>query len=105
MSKKKMKVSSFFERSNEHLSPEAQKRADSKAKEIISLLKLAETRKKLGIKQVDVEGFKQADVSKIENRSDIKLSTLIEYLDSLGLSIKITGIDENNEEYEILKAN
>lgn len=34
--------------------------------------------------------FTQSSVSKIEKRKDIKISTLIDYLDSLGMGLQIT---------------
>ena len=73
--------------------------------EIVAFLKLAEARKKMGLRQIDIEGFTQAEVSKIENRPDIKLSTLIDYLKSIGMGVKIVGVsDDDHEEFEILKA-
>jgi hypothetical protein len=101
--KKNKKYKDFFESSDSYMNPESAKRADKKAEDVISFLKLAEARKKMGLRQIDLEGFSQADVSKIENRSDIKLSTLIDYMQSIGMGIKISGLGEENEEFEILK--
>jgi len=48
----------------------------------------------------------QINSSKIENRSDIRLSTLIDYMKSIGMGIKIMGIPKNDDEdeFEILTA-
>lgn len=43
--------------------PEHVKRADDHAKQ-------------MGLRQIDVHGFSQAEISKIENRADIKLAAL-----------------------------
>jgi hypothetical protein len=52
-------------------------------------IKLSRLREKQGIKQSDVKLFTQTAVSKLENRKDIRISTLIDYLDSLGLGLEI----------------
>lgn len=107
MNKKKLKkYPSFFEHSAKVMPRESVERADRQAKEIISFLKLAEARHRMGLRQTDIKGFSQADISKIENRTDIKLSTLIEYMRSIGLGIKIVGIpsDKKQDEFLILKA-
>lgn len=80
------------------------KRAIERGEQIVTFLRLAEARKKMGLRQVDIDGFSQTEVSKIENRADIKLSTLIDYMQSLGMGLKIVGIpaDSEDEEFEIL---
>lgn len=40
--------------------------------------------------------FTQSSVSKIEKRKDIKISTLIDYLDSLGMGLQITTYPKVN---------
>jgi predicted XRE-type DNA-binding protein len=52
-------------------------------------IKLSRLREKHSIKQSEVSNFTQTAVSKLENRKDIKISTLIEYLDSLGMGLEI----------------
>lgn len=102
---KNKKNNNFFEHAQSVMPPEKFKRALDRGDEIVAFLKLAEARKKMGLRQVDIEGFTQAEVSKIENRPDIKLSTLIDYLKSIGMGVKIVGItDEDSEEFEILRA-
>ena len=102
MSKKK---NDFFDNARSIIPPEKFKRAMDRGDEIVAFLKLAEARKKMGLRQIDIEGFTQAEVSKIENRPDIKLSTLIDYLKSIGMGVKIVGVsDDDHEEFEILKA-
>jgi F420-0:gamma-glutamyl ligase len=66
-------------------------------------LKLKAIREKYGVKQGDVVNFTQTAVSKLENRKDIRISTLIEYLESLGMGLEIAALPrDKNAEREIL---
>jgi transcriptional regulator with XRE-family HTH domain len=65
------------------------KRAHLAAEGEILAIRLAELRTRRGIKQTDMAGFSQTAVSKLERRKDMKLSTLIEYLDDLGMGLEI----------------
>ena len=106
MSKQKIKYKDFFESAKEVMPPDKFKRAVERGEEIVAFLRLAEARKKMGLRQVDVDGYTQDEISKIENRSDIKLSTLIDYMKSIGMGVRILGIPQNDdeEEFEILTA-
>ena len=52
-------------------------------------IRLAQLREERNIKQSEMSNFTQSSVSKIEKRKDIKISTLIDYLDSLGMGLEI----------------
>jgi transcriptional regulator with XRE-family HTH domain len=67
--------------------------------------KLRFLRGKYGLKQDGLAGFTQTAVSKLERRKDIKVSTLIEYLDGLGLGLEIVALpkDENAEREVLLR--
>jgi len=66
-------------------------------------IKLKALRGKYGIKQEDVSQFTQTAVSKLERRKDIKISTLIDYLDSLGFGLEITAMQKGtNAAREVL---
>ncbi|MGP1438999.1 MAG: XRE family transcriptional regulator [Treponema sp.] len=52
-------------------------------------IKLAKIREEQNLKQNEVSNFTQSSVSRLEKRKDIKLSTLIEYIDSIGLGLEI----------------
>jgi transcriptional regulator with XRE-family HTH domain len=52
-------------------------------------IKLGQLREKRGLKQNEVENFSQTSVSRLEKRRDIKISTLVEYLNSLGMGLEI----------------
>jgi transcriptional regulator with XRE-family HTH domain len=65
-------------------------------------IKLAMLREKYGVKQSEIENFTQTAVSKLENRKDIRISTLIDYLDSLGMGLEITAYPKNSTKKELL---
>ncbi len=89
------------------LSKDRIENAQSEAGKEILQIRLAEIREKLGIRQEDIKSFSQSSVSKLESRKDMKISTLIEYLGNLGLSIEIKVYPKNkkkkNEEIVLLK--
>ena len=55
-------------------------------------IKLKALRGKYGIKQEELDRFSQTAVSKLERRKDIKISTLIDYLESLGMGLEIAAL-------------
>lgn len=74
-------------------SPERQQRIKEEARHLVkqyeSLLAL---RKELGLTQDDVAeamGTTQVNISKLENRQDVKLSTLKKYVEALGYDMEI----------------
>jgi transcriptional regulator with XRE-family HTH domain len=52
-------------------------------------IKLGQLRGKRGLKQNEISNFSQTSVSRLEKRRDMKISTLIEYLNSLGMALEI----------------
>ena len=64
-------------------------KAHKEAEQEIFHIRLKELRKKMNIKQEDIESFSQSSISKLESRKDMKISTLLEYLESIGLGIEI----------------
>ncbi len=71
------------------MSAESVKRAHIRAEQEIMTIRLAQLREEQNIKQSEMSNFSQASVSKIERRKDIKISTLIDYLDSPGMGLEI----------------
>ena len=59
-------------------------------------------REKYGVKQSEITNFTQTSVSKLENSKDIRISTLIDYLDSLGIGLEIVVYQKNSTEKELL---
>jgi hypothetical protein len=71
------------------MSPESVQRARMKAEQEILAIKLGQLREKRGLKQNEIDNFSQTSVSRLEKRRDIKISTLVEYLNSLGMGLEI----------------
>ncbi len=76
-------------------SPESQAYIAKRSQEIVEeVLSLSEVRQLVGRTQVELSeelNINQQNVSKIENRTDIKLSTLRGYIESLGGKLDITA--------------
>ncbi len=72
-----------------NMSPESVRRAHIKAEQDIMTIRLAQLREEQNVKQSEMANFTQSSVSKIEKRKDIRISTLIDYLDSLGMGLEI----------------
>ncbi len=60
-------------------------------------IKLKELRGKYGIRQTDMPTFSQTAISKLERRKDLKISTLIDYLESLGFGLEITALQKGKK--------
>ncbi|MCL1813948.1 MAG: helix-turn-helix transcriptional regulator [Treponema sp.] len=74
------------------IKPEVLAKARKLCEQELLNIRLKELRDKCGIKQVDVANFSQTAVSKLERRKDIRISTLIDYLDSLGMGLEIAAL-------------
>lgn len=84
------------------------KRAFEEAEKEILQIRLSNIREKLGIRQEDIRSFTQSGVSKLEARKDMKVSTLVEYLHDLGLTVEIKAYSQDRsskkkEEFILLK--
>ena len=90
------------------LSDKRVKKAHKEAENEIIKIRLSALREKQGLRQEDIKSFTQSSVSKLESRNDMKISTLVEYLNNLGLGIEIKAYPKKNtkknEEILILKA-
>lgn len=89
------------------MKPESIRRAKIKAEQDIMTIRLAKLREERNIKQSEMGNFTQSSISKIERRKDIKISTLIDYLDSLGMGLEIIAYSKScgvpDEEKILLK--
>lgn len=83
-------------------------KAQEKADNILFKIKLSDLRKQMGFTQNDVKAFSQPSLSKIEMRSDLKISTLKDYLKSIGLTLEIKAISKvkthKNKEFVLLRS-
>lgn len=69
---------------------------------------LQEIRKHKNITQEDIAnllGIKQENVSRMERREDIRLSTLTDYIEALGGKINISAVFPDNNEIQINTSN
>jgi transcriptional regulator with XRE-family HTH domain len=98
MAKKTHPLSELDARMNPAVLEKARKMAQEESLNI----RLAMLREKYGVKQSEVTNFTQTAVSKLENRKDIRISTLIDYLNSLGMSLEISAYPKNSTEKEVL---
>lgn len=71
------------------MSAESIARSDEMYERELLMLNLAELREKYNMKQTDIKGFSQPAISRIEGRSDIKLSTLVKYVSQMDLEMEI----------------
>lgn len=77
-------------------------RSKNKARKEILQIRLAELRKLRQLTQSQVKGFTQVDVSRLEKRDDMKLSTLIKYVRGLGADLEIKArLKDQDEEEEV----
>ena len=78
------------------MSPESVARSRIMAEQEILTIKLGQLREKLGVKQDEFNNFSQTSISRLEKRKDIRISTLIEYLNNLGMDLEIKTFPKNN---------
>ena len=71
------------------MSDESIARSDGIYEQELLMLNLAELREQYNVKQTDIKGFSQPAISRIEGRTDIKLSTLVKYLTQMDLDMEI----------------
>ncbi|MGJ4745296.1 XRE family transcriptional regulator [Leptospira sp. SA-E8] len=93
----KRQYSDFFSNAQKSMNSESIRRAEKKAENILLNLKLADLRKKMGLKQTEIPGFSQTSISRIETREDLKLSTLIGYINALGMNIEIRAFSKSGK--------
>jgi hypothetical protein len=84
------------------MNPEVLARAKKMAQEESLNIRLAILREKYGMKQNEITNFTQTVVSKLEKRKDIRISTLIDYLDSLGMGLEISACPRSSAKKELL---
>ena len=71
------------------MKPESVERSRIMAEQEILAIRLGQLREKLGVKQDEFKNFSQTSISRLEKRKDIRISTLIEYLNNLGMGLEI----------------
>jgi len=99
---RKTKKSEVFKLLESRMSPASIRRSNEKARRMLLSIRLAEFRRALRVDQSRVRGFSQPDVSKLEARGDLKISTLVDYCRGLGAELKITARRHRTGEKEFV---
>jgi hypothetical protein len=87
--KKRKKMRDAIKMMESKMTPESVARSRMMAEQEILTIKLGQLREKLGVKQDEFDNFSQTSISRLEKRKDIRVSTLIEYLNNLGMGLEI----------------
>jgi DNA-binding Xre family transcriptional regulator len=77
------------------MSPEARAKSEAQAQRALELMTLHELRRERKLSQTELANgmhLSQGDISRIENRSDMKLSTLDNFVNALGGTLEIHAI-------------
>ena len=91
MKKKKLAYEPDFFKSSEKIMGKGRfSKAIKEGEDLTQMLRLKMARELLGKNQTDLDGITQPEVSKIEARKDLKISTLVKYAEALGMKLKIT---------------
>ncbi len=87
----------FFESVTESVPRERIQAAEARAADKVLAIRLMQLREALGVKQTDVPGFSQSSVSKLEARGDMLVSTIVNYVHSLGCELRIVAIPKKTK--------
>ena len=105
--KTKVERKDFLDELEAMLPPVRVQRAKKEAEKEIFRIRLSELRKQMGVKQEDILSFTQSGISKLESRKDMKISTLVEYLQNLGMGLEIKAYPKKRkykeDEFVLLK--
>ncbi len=103
MKKKTKKYESdFFAHAKKVLGKEKYSKALKKGQAKAHELRLKAARELIGLKQTELNGMAQPEVSKIEGRKDLKISTLNKYAKAMGMRVKISLVSEDDENDELI---
>lgn len=90
------------------INPEVQAAAREKAVHILAEMSLAEARKSRGVSQVGIAealNISQPNISQIESRPDVLISTLSEYIAALGGKLELHAKFPDGQDIEISQFN
>ena len=91
------KLKNAIEAMEAMMSPESVERSRKKAEQEIFAIRLSLLRERCGLKQNEVKNFSQTSISRLERRNDIKISTLIDYLNGLDMGLEIKTYPKNKK--------
>ncbi len=87
----------FFANAKKVVGEERYNKAIKKGHDKVNVIRLKMARELIGKNQTDLKGMTQPEVSKIEARKDLKISTLKKYAEALGMKVKISLVSEEDE--------
>jgi hypothetical protein len=101
--KKKVKKydEDFFTNAKKVLGKKRYNKAIQKGHEKANEIRLKMVRELIGKNQTELKGMTQPEVSKIEARKDLKISTLKKYAEALGMKVKISLVSEDEKSQSI----
>ena len=85
----------FFDHARKSMGKKRFEKATNEGKALANEIRLKMARELLGLNQTDLSGLTQPEVSKIESRKDMKISTLKKYAHALGMKVKISLVSED----------
>lgn len=100
-SKSKKHNQDFFSHAKKVMGEKRYSKAVKKGLDKVHELRLKMAREMIGLNQTDLKGLTQPEVSKIEKRKDLKISTLNKYAKSMGMKVKISLVTEDDEQQQI----
>jgi hypothetical protein len=101
MKKTRKYNSDFFSHAKRSMDKKNFEKSRQKGQAKAHELKLKLARELIGLNQTDLKGMTQPEVSKIERRKDLKISTLNKYAKALGMKLKISLISDDDGEEPI----
>jgi hypothetical protein len=101
--KKKKHNPDFFENAKSIMGQERFTKAIEAGRKKAAQLRLKMARELVGLNQTDLEGLTQPEVSKIEGRNDLKISTLDKYAKAMGMKVRISLVPEDEEEKQEIR--
>ncbi|MCK6596326.1 MAG: helix-turn-helix transcriptional regulator [Bacteriovoracaceae bacterium] len=87
----------FFQSAKKIVGEKRYNNAVKKGQAKANVIRLKMARELLGKNQTDLKGLTQPEVSKIEARKDLKISTLEKYANALGMKVEINFVSEEDD--------
>ena len=91
------KLRNAIEAMESMMTPESIERSRKKAEQEIFAIKLGMLRERCGLKQNEIKNFSQTSISRLERRKDIKISTLVDYLNGMNMGLEIRTYPKNKK--------
>ncbi len=82
----------FFDAAKKIMHSDSMLRAEEKAERILLALRLSDLQDELKLPQTEIDELSQIRIPKIENKKDMKISTLIRYCKALGMGVEIKAV-------------